>query len=676
MKSLIFKKTLGFVIVFLISTFIAFSQNAYTRLCLEAIAFEKEGKLDEAADSYSEAIKLKPDDWTGYNYRARVNLERGRYDDAIADASKALGLSPNTVSLYEVRARGYEAKEMYDRAIDDYTSALPAAGSKDKSNFLTWYRRGRAYFMNRQYREAIFDFDQAAAASPEHWNSEPDIYLQRAQSNIELGNFSGATGDLDRFLTLRPDDIRALFHLGYSYFKNGDREKAGTTARKLLTLDPSKEVLFGGNNLLSLYEIETRRTKAERLAGEAESLIEENATAISKSLSSMRLNNAFLSLDTAWLLLPGLTKEDLALRGKIKEDLFKIYPLLKTKPEVSEFVRRYMVQASGATSDKKYDDAVRLWTTALGISPWIPMAYYNRALLYELKGQVRNSIADMELYLALAPEASDARSARDRIYEWEGKIKDTGIAGQTYKPGAINQIVSGSYSPGNFKFAMAMGGTFGVQIAKNPDLADLWTQSTNGATPEFDYSDKLPFLYSGEIELIGRPVRRIGIGATGKFSGGIGARTKVGEVKYLMSMGSLQYGGLLRYYLVLNNGAEKPDVYVQYSAGKSVLSGYYGIATMDGIVFDYSYMKHFDASDIFHSGGIGMGGKIGNRGYLTLSVDYFTSKFDDITWEVTTNTANQEEVGSSGPLLNDLTGDNIRANYNGVLLKLMFGTCF
>ena len=220
MKSLIFKKTFGFVIVFLISTFTAVSQNAYTRLCLEAIAFEKDGKLDEAAESYSEAIKLKPDDWTGYNYRAKVNLERGRYDDAIADASKALSLSPNTASLYEVRARGYEAKEMYDRAIDDYSKALPAAGSKDKSNFLTWYRRGRAYFMNRQYREAIYDFDKAAAASPEHWNAEPDIYLQRAQSNIELGNFSGATGDLDRFLTLRPDDIRALFHLGYAYFKN------------------------------------------------------------------------------------------------------------------------------------------------------------------------------------------------------------------------------------------------------------------------------------------------------------------------------------------------------------------------------------------------------------------------------------------------------------------------
>ena len=65
---------------------------------------------------------------------------------------------------------------------------------------------------------------------------------------------------------------------------------------------------------------------------------------------------------------------------------------------------------------KKYDEAIRLYTTTLSISPWVPVAYYNRSLLYELRGQFRNSISDMEQYLALAPDASDARSAKDKIY--------------------------------------------------------------------------------------------------------------------------------------------------------------------------------------------------------------------------------------------------------------------
>lgn len=676
MKRPILKKTFGIVIIFLISTITAISQNSYTRLCLEAISFEKEGRLDDAAEKYSEAIRLKPDEWTGYKYRAKVNLERGLYDDVISDATRALDLSPDEISLHTIRGMGYEAKNMFDRAIDDFNKALGETGSKNKDSFMTYYYRGRAYFSNKQYREAIFDFDKAASLTPEYWNSEPEIYIYRAQANLELGNFSGAISDLDRFLDLRPDDLKALFLQGSALNLSGNRAGASNTAAKIMSLDPSKEVIYSGADILNLFDVEARRAKAESLVREAASLLAENSSAISKSLSSMRLNDAFNSLDTAWLILPGLTEEDTALRGKIRDDLFKVYPLMKTKPEISEFVRRYMVQASSATSEKKYDEAIRLYTTTLSISPWLPVAYYNRSLLYELKGQFRNSISDMEQYLALAPDASDARGSRDKIYEWEARTKGAELSSQVYRPGAINQIESGSYSPGNYAFAMAFGGTFGVQIAKNPGLADLWTQSTDGATPDYEYSDKLPFLFSGDLEILVRPVKRIGIGAIGKFSGGIGARTKIGEVRYMMNMGTLQYGGLLRYYFLVGNGAQKPDVYLQYAFGKSVLNGYYGIATMDGLVYDYSYMKQYDASDFFHNAGIGMGGKVGKRTYLTLSLDYFTTKFDKITWEVTTNTANQEDVGSTGTLINTQTGEDMNANYNGLLLKFMFGFCF
>lgn len=653
-----------------------FAQNAYNRLCLDAIAFEEQGKLDEAAAKYSEAIKLKPDDWTAWNYRAKVNLARGRYDDAIADATKAIDLSPKTLSLYAVRAGSYEAKEMYDQAIAEYGKALGDNPDKNRNNYLTYYQRGRAYYLNTRYREAISDFDKAFSMSPKYWDSEPDIYIYRAQANLELGNYIEASGDLDKFLELNPDDIQALLYQGYSSLKTGNSEKASGAARRILSLDPSKEVLFGGNNTSGLFDITARREKAEKLAKEAAAMIADNSSAVSKSLATMRLNDAFSYLDTAWLILPGLTRNDQTLREKIREDMFTVYPLLKAKPETSEFVRRFMVQANSATQEKKYDDAIKLWGTTLNISPWIPLAYYNRALLYERKGQLRNSISDMEKYLALVPEASDARSARDKIYEWEGKIKESGTTGQTYKSEAINKIESGSYSPGNFVFAIAMGGTFGAQIIKNPDLSDLWTQSTNGSTPDYDYSDKLPFLFSGEIELIVKPIKRIGIGAVGKISGGIGARTKVGEVKYMMDMGTTQYGGLLRYYFLLNNGAEKPDVYIQYSGGISDLNGFYGIATMDGIIFDYSYMKKYDASNLFHSAGVGMGGKVGRHGYVTMSLDYFTSSFDKIDWEVTINKDNPDDVGSKGTLTNSSTGNDIKANYNGILLKFMFGVCF
>jgi tetratricopeptide (TPR) repeat protein len=250
--------------------------------------------------------------------------------------------------------------------------------------------------------------------SPKYWDSEPEIYIYRAQANLELGNYIEASGDLDRFLELNPDDMQALLYQGYAGLKAGNRDKAASSAQKILSLDPSKQVLYGGNNTSRLFDIIARREKAEKLAKEAAAIIADNSSAMSKSLATMRLSDAFAGLDTAWMTLPYLTKSDKALREQIREDLFRVYAQLKAKPEISEFVRRYMVQANSATQDKNYDEAIRLWGTTLDISPWIPLAYYNRALLYERKGQLRNSISDMEKYLALVPDASDARSARTR----------------------------------------------------------------------------------------------------------------------------------------------------------------------------------------------------------------------------------------------------------------------
>jgi hypothetical protein len=216
--------------------------------------------------------------------------------------------------------------------------------------------------------------------------------------------------------------------------------------------------------------------------------------------------------------------------------------------------------------------------------------------------------------------------------------------------------------------AFAFGGSFGIQIAKNPSLAELWTQSTPSL--DYKYSDKLPFLYSGDIEIAGKPLKRIGIGVFGKLGGGIGARTKVSGTKYNLDMASLQYGGLARFYFLINDLGKTPDLYLQYAYGKSTLSGSYSVSTMDGIIFDYSYMKHFKGSAPYNSVGLGMGGKISKHGYLTLSLDYLSSKFEKITYEITTNTAVPAEVGEKGSL------PNTTANYNGIVMKFMFGFCF
>ena len=471
----------GLIILFTLFSGNTFAQNAYTKLCLEAINYEKAGQLTEAVSKYTEAINMKPDEWTGYNYRAKVNLRRGWYDDAITDISKALAFSPQTLSLYAVRANCFEAKGLYDKAIIDYGVALSRADNKDKDIYLTYFQRGRTYFNNKQYQEAVNDFNLALTFSQKFKRPIAEIYTLRAQSYLELKRYPEAITDFDSYLSSNPDDIKALLLQGRAYLKNIETEQAKSNANKLIRLDPSNGLCFSDNHLLDIFNLDLRREKSKQLTKDAQMLISEISTSPSKALANLKLTDAFKNLDTAWLYSPSLTEEDLNLRDSIMEKLFIVYPLMKTKPEIPEQVRRYVVQATSATKEKEYDSAINLWTTTLNISPYLPIAYYNRALLYEMKGLLRYSISDMENYVKLSPDASDARSSKDKIYELETKVKDSPESVHASRPGDINQIQSASYSPGSFTVAVAAGGSFGFQIAKNPGLADLWTSLTQGA---------------------------------------------------------------------------------------------------------------------------------------------------------------------------------------------------
>ena len=97
------------------------------------------------------------------------------------------------------------------------------------------------------------------------------------------------------------------------------------------------------------------------------------------------------------------------------------YRALATKPNVAEDQRRFIVQANSWTEKKRYDMAIEMYLKALQMNQIsYPAGYYNMALLYAQEGEFMAAIVCMKKYLLLVPEAADARTAQDKIYEWEG----------------------------------------------------------------------------------------------------------------------------------------------------------------------------------------------------------------------------------------------------------------
>jgi tetratricopeptide (TPR) repeat protein len=115
---------------------------------------------------------------------------------------------------------------------------------------------------------------------------------------------------------------------------------------------------------------------------------------------------------------------------KLKQDslmaAFKLiadkYHTSKIKPAVPEEQREYIVQANSLNQQKMYSKSIELYKKAIEIDRTsYPAAYFNLALLYAQLHDFNEAILNMKKYLMLEPEASDARVAQDKIYEWKAQ---------------------------------------------------------------------------------------------------------------------------------------------------------------------------------------------------------------------------------------------------------------
>lgn len=120
-------------------------------------------------------------------------------------------------------------------------------------------------------------------------------------------------------------------------------------------------------------------------------------------------------------------QQRLAGKKKAQRSLFESqvakYRALKVKPHVSEEQRKLIVQANYFSEQKEYGRAIDCYKQAIAVDPVAyPAAYFNLALLSAQEHYFRSAIRYMKQYLVLVPDARDARSAQDKIYEWDAAI--------------------------------------------------------------------------------------------------------------------------------------------------------------------------------------------------------------------------------------------------------------
>ena len=180
-------------------------QPQQTRNRLDADYFTEKGfhhshhnEWNLAAESFTVAIYLQPDNAEYYQNRGWILLHIGKYDKAIKDFTKAIQLAPDVVGFYTDRAKASRHRGYYDKALEDIAKAIQL-----QPDHMPLYRdRAWLYLLLDDYEQAIADFTKATELAPH----DSVLYSDRALVYLEIGEHHLAIADFDKAIELDPDN--------------------------------------------------------------------------------------------------------------------------------------------------------------------------------------------------------------------------------------------------------------------------------------------------------------------------------------------------------------------------------------------------------------------------------------------------------------------------------------
>jgi tetratricopeptide (TPR) repeat protein len=121
-----------------------------------------QGDYDRAIAEFNEAIRLKPSDSTGFNYRGNAYFAKSDFERAVLDYGEAIRLNPLEPGLFYNRSNAYKNKNDYGRVISDCSEAIRLK----PDNYLFFNCRGNAYLVTKDFERAVTDFKEAFRLNP------------------------------------------------------------------------------------------------------------------------------------------------------------------------------------------------------------------------------------------------------------------------------------------------------------------------------------------------------------------------------------------------------------------------------------------------------------------------------------------------------------------------------
>ena len=243
----------------------------------EAEAYYGEGQLDQAINSYQQAIALEPENAALHTRLAHFLILRERTAEAYGAARTAVQLAPSDPQALGALCRALDWEGLYARALEacecaielqpnyaeayaylsevyadvgNWSAARKYAQQAVDMNYQSadaHRNLGYAFEMQGRYAKAIESYENALYLQPRL----ATLYISAARNYRAVGKYKEAIDRLERVIRFDPNNPVAYDQLGWTYYLRGEYRRAAEYLEQATAIDPLYTPAWGHLGIVS-----------------------------------------------------------------------------------------------------------------------------------------------------------------------------------------------------------------------------------------------------------------------------------------------------------------------------------------------------------------------------------------------------------------------------------------
>jgi tetratricopeptide (TPR) repeat protein len=213
------------------------------------LAYQRLRRLDRVMAT----MVINPADGTQFDFSLVAKSRQAQLSRAIEDYTKAIQINPKDSGAYRNRGLAYAEGEDYGSAFRDYDKAI----ALDMREPIAYFFRGTAHGRRQDFNRALIDFDRAIQADP----TFVEAFIGRGAVLTIIDDLEGALEDLDRAITLDPRSYDAHNLRGVVYNRMGDTREAMYNFERAIDIDQTRPEAYENRGIALSGESDPMRTQ-------------------------------------------------------------------------------------------------------------------------------------------------------------------------------------------------------------------------------------------------------------------------------------------------------------------------------------------------------------------------------------------------------------------------------